>query len=607
MNEFEYASRYFGEYKLKGDEIVTKYCPFCGGGEHRDKGTFALNVSNHTYNCKRGSCGVSGHFSELLKLKGESFEEYPQSKNHITKERKSSKPSYKTPETAQGAITDKADKYLSQRGFSPETVSAFGVKCDDKGNLIFPYYITREDFDAKRAVFMKFRKPEKITSGRKMWREADTMPVLYGLHLCSPDRNDGFLYICEGEFDAMALWQMTGGNLNVVSVPSGAEDFTWIETCEDVLKQYKVLCVVGDNDAPGQKMAQDIVLKFADSDLKVCVTDSSAYGGCKDMNEIMVRAGHGRDTMLRVIGSLHQPPVRGLKDIAEVHAVSLDNIGKTRSGIRALDRASGGFLDGDITVWTGKRGEGKSTFLNQVILQAVDDGKNVCVYSGEIPDNRLKNDLTLCAAGYLYSEEREDRFTGRRFFVAKNDVLPYITEWLARRIWIYDNNIIEQDERDSIIERFAAAYKQYDCRVFVVDNLMVVRCNSGGHDNIMQIQADFIIRLQKFAQIYGVHVHVVVHPRKVVDVVDSDDVGGLGTITNIACNVYSIRREESAGVNKSIIRCLKNRAFGVRGDIELEFNERGRRFFEKFSEPIAFGWESRYKQDIKIGEKELTK
>lgn len=607
MNEFEYAMRYLGEYKLKGNEIVPKYCPFCGGGEHRDKGTFALNVSNHTYNCKRGSCGVSGHFSELLRDKGEVFEDGLRANQPQRREYKRPKPSYKPPETRTADLTDAANKYLSLRGFAPETLSAFGVGCDKNGNLVFPYYMTAEDFENKKPVFNKFRKPEKIASGRKMWREADTMPVLYGLHLCSPEKNGGMLYLTEGEFDAMALWQMTGGNLNVVSVPSGAEDFTWIGTCAEVLEKYEYLCVVGDNDAPGQKMAQEIVLKFADTNLKVCVTDSAAYDGCKDMNEIMVRTGHGRDTMLKVIGSLHQPPVRGLEDIAKVHAVSLDSIGKTRSGIRALDRASGGFLDGDITVWTGKRGEGKSTFLNQMILQAVDDGKNVCVYSGEIPDNRLKNDLMLCAAGYLNSEEHVDKFTGRRFFVAKDEVRPYINDWFAGRIWIYDNNIIEQDERDSIIERFTAAYKQYDCRVFVVDNLMVVRCNSGAHDNIMQIQADFIIRLRKFAQIYGVHVHVVVHPRKTADIADSDDVGGLGAITNIACNVYSLRREEKAGENKSIIRCLKNRAFGVRGDIELGFNERGRRFSEKFAEPIVFGWESRYRQDIEIKERELTK
>lgn len=596
MNEFEYAARYLGEYKLKGDEIVPKYCPFCGGGPHRDANTFALNTRNHTYNCKRGSCGVSGHFSELLRDKGEVFEDGFRSEYQQKREYKRPKPAYKPPETVQETITDAASKYLAKRGFTPETISAFGVGCDKNGNLVFPYYMTAEDFDAKKPVFNKFRKPEKITSGRKMWREADTMPVLYGLHLCAPEKNDGFLYICEGEFDAMALWQMTGGMLNVVSVPSGAEDFTWVETCEDVLAQYKCLCVVGDNDAPGQKMAQDIVLKFADTNLKVCITDSAAYGGCKDMNEIMLRAGHGRDTMLRVLGSLHQPPVKGLIDIADVRAVSLADIGKTRSGIRSLDMRTGGFLDGDLTVWTGKRGEGKSTFLNQLMLQAVEDGKNVCVYSGEIPSDRLKNDLALCAAGYLHCEEREDRFTGRKFYTPAPDVMPYIDRWFGRRIWIYDNTIIEQDERDSIVERFTAAFKQYDCRVFVVDNLMTVNCNSSARD-VMQTQADFVIRLRKFAQIYGVHVHMVVHPRKTSEVSDSDDVGGMGAITNIACNVYSISREEKEGEDKTAVSCLKNRSFGNKGKVSLIFNERGRRFTEPLSTPTVFGWEAYYKAD----------
>lgn len=584
MDEIEYASRYLGEYKIKGDEIVPKYCPFCGGGSHRDRDTFALNRANHTYNCKRGSCGVSGHFSELLREKGEVFED---NLTQTRREYKRPKPVYKAPETVQNGLTPKATDYLKMRGISLQTAETFGVVCDPQGNMVFPYYMTPDDFAAKKPVFVKLRKPEKITSGRKMWREADTMPVLYNLHNCSPDRCSGMLYLTEGEFDAMALWQMMGGTLNVVSVPSGAEDFTWVETCEDVLKEYKAICVIGDNDAPGQKMAQDIVLKFADTHLKVFLADCVTYEGCKDMNEVLVRCSS--DTVYRILGSLHQPPVKGLLNISDIRSVSLADIGKTRSGITALDRQTGGYLDGDLTVWTGKRGEGKSTFLNQVVLQSVDDGKNSCIYSGEIPGERLKQDLSLCAAGYLNCEERVDKLTGRKFYVVKNGVQPLIDRWMYGRIWVYDNTIIEQDERDAIIERFTAAYKQYDCRVFVVDNLMTVNCNSSARD-IMQVQAEFVIRLRKFAQVYGVHVHIVVHPRKASEVADSDDVGGMGTITNIACNVYSIRREVKENEDKTFVRCLKNRAFGVRGEVELIFDERGRRFSEPLGQPVVYGW-----------------
>jgi len=35
----ELAGRYFNEYRTQGNELITKHCPFCQGGEHRDKET----------------------------------------------------------------------------------------------------------------------------------------------------------------------------------------------------------------------------------------------------------------------------------------------------------------------------------------------------------------------------------------------------------------------------------------------------------------------------------------------------------------------------------------------------------------------------------------
>ena len=74
MTELEYANMYLGKHKIVGDEIKPLYCPYCGGGNHQDRYTFALNMENHTFNCMRGSCGVKGHFSELCREKGVSYD-----------------------------------------------------------------------------------------------------------------------------------------------------------------------------------------------------------------------------------------------------------------------------------------------------------------------------------------------------------------------------------------------------------------------------------------------------------------------------------------------------------------------------------------------------
>ncbi len=586
MTEIEFAKAFLGEFRVSGNEIKPIYCPYCQGGASRDRYTFALNTEKHIFNCKRGSCGQQGHFSALCRHFGVEADQTS------TKEQAFVKRQYKRPQTAMQKPSKAAIDYITLRGISLKTAETFGVCSDENGNIVFPFFRNREDFEAARPTFVKFRPSHKVEKGmRKSWRESDTEPILMGLHLCDPKR--GILYITEGEFDALAVYEATGGALNVVSVPSGAEDFAWIETCSAELSTYDRIAIIGDNDDPGRRMAEEIEKKLPEK--LILLPDYTAYRGCKDANELWLK--YGVEPFVDIIRSLRARPVEGLLNIADVRSVDFSEIPRSLSGFRTLDRVVGGFLEGDLTVWTGKRGEGKSTFLNVVALRAVDQSKNVCIYSGEIPADRLKYQLTLCAAGANNVRVSTDEATGREICRIERDKLPIIESWLDRRVWLYDNRIISTDETENIINAFAAAYRRYNCRVFIVDNLMTVALG-GKAGEVLQLQSDFVIRLRKFAEKYGVHVHVVVHPRKVKgEIDDSDEVGGLGTITNIACNVLSVSRcseaeSKSVGAD-TVIRCLKSRQTGSRGDVKFKFNPRDRRFWEPHVDGFKpFGWEN---------------
>ena len=106
------------------------------------------------------------------------------------------------------------------------------------------------------------------------------------------------------------------------------------------------------------------------------------------MNELLVR--HGEQAVVNALAAVKETPVEGLINFADVQMTDILKIPRTLSGIKSLDKKVGGFLEGDLTVWTGKRGCGKSSVLNQIGLDAIDQGKNLCIYSGEIPADRLK-------------------------------------------------------------------------------------------------------------------------------------------------------------------------------------------------------------------------
>ena len=576
MNEMDFARSHFGEFTTKGEEIIPKYCPYCHGGQHGDKGTFALNMEKHTFKCLRGSCGKQGHFSQLLRDFGEREVYAPPVERVYTRP--------KPPKMDRQSV---ALQYIRSRGIADETAQAFGVGGNDRGEVVFPYYEDEAAFQANEPTFISYRPGHKLKPGEsKARREKGAKPVLFGMHLCKPE--NGMLYLFEGQFDCMAGYQSHGGNC--VSVPSGCKDFSWLETCADFLSRYDRIAVIGDNDDPGREMLRALSQKL---ECAVYFPDFTLYGRCKDANEVLHR--HGAERLSQIMDNTHAAETLGLLNISEVAPQDMASIPRTLSGFRALDKMTGGLYLGDLNVWTGKRGEGKSTVLTQIMLEAIEQGFHVCAYSGEIPAERFKYGLCLQAAGSACVCDYEDRATGRTTQYVPKDALQRINAWLDGRFWLYDNRIAEADEAESVLRVFEKAYRRYDCRVFLVDNLMTVRACRRESD-FYQAQADFTIRLRKFAERFGVVVHLVVHPRKTNGrtVADNDEVGGLSTITNIACAVFAMRRmsEEEAQENDcdSVLSCLKNRAYGQLGDVALSFIPRSRRFVQRGEAENQFSW-----------------
>lgn len=74
-------------------------------------------------------------------------------------------------------------------------------------------------------------------------------------------------------------------------------------------------------------------------------------------------------------------------EIADIKAVDLFSLPKISTGIAGIDKVlSGGIYLGQTVILTGKRGDGKSTLGSQILANALDNGKSVFAYSGELPD-----------------------------------------------------------------------------------------------------------------------------------------------------------------------------------------------------------------------------
>lgn len=159
-----------GRTRQKGDELFFQYCPYCHGGQSRDKNTFSVNLQTGTFHCFRSSCGRSGHFVELARDFG-----YQLDFGENRREKK-----FKRLPQKEITVRDPAVEWLKTRGISEETTRLYHIttRKKDKSVLVFPFYNENHVLE-----FVKYRNtdPQRIKDHGKEFCEKDTKPILFGM------------------------------------------------------------------------------------------------------------------------------------------------------------------------------------------------------------------------------------------------------------------------------------------------------------------------------------------------------------------------------------------------------------------------------------------
>ncbi|MEG2421774.1 MAG: hypothetical protein RSB55_09485, partial [Oscillospiraceae bacterium] len=242
----------------------------------------------------------------------------------------------------------------------------------------------------------------------------------------------------------------------------------------------------------------------------------------------------------------------------------------------------------------GRRGNGKSTLLGQLLQESIDQGYAVCAYSGELADWQFKYWSSLQAAGPAHISTKPDPRTGKDIAVIDAMAQTRIDDWWRHRFFLNDIGSESAHDEDRILSLFEYANLQYGAKVFLVDNIMTANFRKQSDTDFYRAQSSFVGRLLSFAKRRGVHIHVVAHPRKANanggKHITNDDVGGIGDITNRADNVFSLEREpcEERGHELgeiTVLSVLKNRMYGEKVNVGLNFDPRSKRFYKHGHKP----------------------
>lgn len=571
--------------KQKGEELQFLSCPYCRGGRNGDKGTFSINLRTGQFKCLRSSCSVSGNMVTLAKdfdwfSLGRDVDAYYKAGNRHKYRRFQKKTEPIKPKPA--AVT-----YLESRGISSGTTEKYQITVQTKNEnvLVFPF------LDAAGVMqFVKYRKTdfdrEKDTA--KEWCEANCKPILFGMYQCDP--GDKTLIMTEGQIDSLSVAE--SGIENAVSVPTGKNGFTWVPYCWDWLQQFETLIVFGDNENGSITLLDDMKRRFRGTIKAVKQQD---YKGCKDANELLQK--YGKEAVRRAVERAECVPVQRIIRLSDVKTVDLFSLPKISTGFKTLDKVlAGGIYLGQTVIVTGKRGDGKSTFTSQILVNALDQGIRVLAYSGELPDYFFKRWMDFQAAGKHNVIDRAAENGNISYFVT-NEKISKIEEWYRERAYLYDNQSTSDDELEDLLQTIEKAVQQYGIQLVLLDNLMTA-LDVGMSVDLYRAQSKFVDKLVKMAKRLQVAVILVVHPRKNrFGNDDTDEVSGSADITNKVDIVMTYKRNLASFENaERVVTVSKNRLTGKlavgEAVIPLYYDEASKRICEDKADFIKpYGWE----------------
>ena len=181
---------------------------------------------------------------------------------------------------------------------------------------------------------------------------------------------------------------------------------------------------------------------------------------------------------------------------------------------------------GEVSVWAGVNGHGKSQLLGQVCAWNLANSK------------WLMASMEMKPAATMYRMIRQ--MAGMK--TPSDQYVNRLLKWTDEKLWIYDQLDTVKAERILGMVHYAAQVLKVNH--IIIDSLM--KCGIGTDD--YNAQKAFVDRLCWAAKTENIHIHLVHHIRKgekESTIPDKFDIRGAAEITDLVDNVFIVHRNKS--------------------------------------------------------------
>ncbi|EHH64954.1 twinkle mtDNA helicase isoform X1 [Macaca thibetana thibetana] len=377
---------------------------------------------------------------------------------------------------------------------------------------------------------------------------------LFGLPLIT--RRDAEVVLTSRELDSLALNQSTG--LPTLTLPRGTTCLP--PSLLPYLEQFRRIVFWLGDDLRSWEAAKLFARKLNPKRCFLVRPGDQQPHPLEALNR-----GFNLSRILRTALPAWHKSIVSFRQLREEVLGELSNVEQV-AGLRwsrfpDLNRILKGHRKGELTVFTGPTGSGKTTFISEYALDLCSQGVNTLWGSFEISNVRLARVmLTQFAEGRL-----EDQLDKYDHWADRFEDLP-----------LYFMTFHGQQSIRTVIDTMQHAVYVYDICHVVIDNLQFMM----GHEQLStdRIAAqDYIVGVfRKFATDNNCHVTLVIHPRKEDDdkELQTASIFGSAKASQEADNVLILQdRKLVTGPGKRYLQVSKNRFDGDVGVFPLEFNK----------------------------------
>ena len=392
----------------------------------------------------------------------------------------------------------------------------------------------------------------------------------FGWHTLPADATE--VVVTEGEYDAMAVHQAT--KMPAISLPNGARSLP--VQLLPLLERFKKIYLWMDDDVAGQEGARLFAQKLGIGRCLLVSTRQGAAAGPKDANDAL-RAGADLKKLLKDARPVPHKQILSFDDLREqVHREftnPLQVAGLQAKLLPGFTKILKGHRAGELSVYTGPTGMGKTTLLSLLSLDFAMQGVNTLWGSFELSNIRLIKKMLNQYAGKNLAEGGNLADFDRVADEFRELPLYFLKFWGTTSM-------------EAILEAMEYALYVHDVKHVVIDNLQFMCGGRAVGADKFQVLDTALEQFRNFATQKNVHVSLVIHPRKQAEHIqlNMSDVFGSAKAIQEADNVVILQNRGERG---RYLEVKKNRFDGMTGSFPIVFDRQNDRFRELTPEEMV--------------------